>query len=185
LDFRHLCRSFRQSFGMRGPAGKRCAGRAGRRVSCARVAGTRAGRAGRGRRDRRGRPRAGAAGRPRGVAQEHRGRRRGAAAAQRGAGAALGLEAIGVRHDRKLQGPDRAHSTKILPWSHTLFGNLKTWLRGTFLGDRLKHVQRYVGEFVYRFDRRWRKGELIGFVLNRVTSARPLSFHRLVAEAAA
>jgi hypothetical protein len=36
----------------------------------------------------------------------------------------FGLEAIGVRHDRKVQGPDRAHSTKILPWSHTVFGSL-------------------------------------------------------------
>ena len=96
----------------------------------------------------------------------------------------FGLEAIGVRHDRKVQGPDRADSTKILPWSHTIFGNLKTWLRGTFHGVSRKHLQRYLDEFVYRFDRRWREGELFEFVLNRAASARPLSYHRLVAEAA-
>ncbi len=40
-DFRQLCRRFRRPFRMSRPAGKRCAGRAGRRVSCARVAGAR------------------------------------------------------------------------------------------------------------------------------------------------
>jgi transposase-like protein len=96
----------------------------------------------------------------------------------------FGLEAVGVRHDRKVQGSDRAASTKILPWSHTVFGNLKTWLRGTFHGVSRKHLQRYLDEFVYRFDRRWREGELFGFVLRRAAHAEPLPYHRLVAEAA-
>jgi len=101
-----------------------------------------------------------------------------------GFGAYLGLEAIGIRHDRKVQGPDRAHSTKILPWSHTIFGNLKTWLRGTFHGVSRKHLQRYLDEFVYRFDRRWREGELFGFVLNRAAHGDPLPYQRLLADAA-
>ena len=98
--------------------------------------------------------------------------------------ASFGLSAEGIRHDRNVQGSDRAHSTKILPWSHTIFGNLKTWLRGTFHGVSAKHLPRYLDEFIYRFDRRWREGELFGFVLKRAASARPLSYHRLVAEAA-
>ena len=94
-----------------------------------------------------------------------------------------GLEAMGIRHDRQVQGPDRTHSTKILPWSHTVFGNLKTWLRGTFHGVSRKHLQRYLDEFVYRFDRRWREGELFGFVLNRAAHGDPLPYQQLVAEA--
>lgn len=94
-----------------------------------------------------------------------------------------GLEAIGIRHDRKVQGPDRAHSKKILPWSHTVFGNLKTWLRGTFHGVSGKYLQLYLHEFVYRFDRRWREGELFGFVLNRAAHGEPLPYQRLLAEA--
>ena len=84
---------------------------------------------------------------------------------------------------RKVQGPDRAHSSKILPWNHTIFGNLKTWLRGTFHGVSRKHLQRYLDEFVYRFDRRWREGELFGFVLRRAAHGEPLPYSRLVAEA--
>jgi hypothetical protein len=44
-----------------------------------------------------------------------------------------------------------------------------------------KHLQRYLDEFSYRFDRRWREGELFGFVLRR----QPRSYRRLVAEGAA
>lgn len=94
----------------------------------------------------------------------------------------IGLPTLGVRHDRRVQGSDRAHSSKILPWVHTVFGNLKTWLRGTFHGVSGKHLQRYLDEFVYRFDRRWREGELFGFVLHRAARGEPWPYHRLVAE---
>jgi len=73
----------------------------------------------------------------------------------------------------------------ILPWAHTAFGNLKTWLRGTFHGVSSKHLQRYLDEFSYRFDRRWHEGELFGFVLRRVAGGQPLPYRRLVAEGTA
>ena len=92
------------------------------------------------------------------------------------------LASVGVRHDRRVRGPDPARAGAILPWSHTVFGNLKTWLRGTFHGVSRKHLQRYLDEFVYRFDRRWREDELFGFVLNRAALGEPLPYHRLVAE---
>ena len=94
-----------------------------------------------------------------------------------------GLARVGVRHDRRVQGSDPARSAEILPWVHRIFGNLKTWLRGTFHGVSGKHLPRYLAEFVYRFDRRWREGELFGFILRRAVHAEPLPYHRLVAEA--
>ncbi len=101
-----------------------------------------------------------------------------------GFGGYLGLEKAGVSHDRCIQGSDRAQSEAILPWVHRVFGNLKTWLRGTFHGVSGKHLQRYLDEFTYRFDRRWREGELFGFVLCRAARSEPFPYHRLVAEAA-
>ena len=62
------------------------------------------------------------------------------------------LAAVGVDHDRRIQGADRAHGREILPWIHRVFGNLKTWLRGIFHGVSGKHLQRYPDEFVERFD---------------------------------
>ena len=73
----------------------------------------------------------------------------------------------------------------ILPRAHTVFGNLKTWLRGTFHGVSPKHLQRCLDEFSYRFDRRWREGELFGFVLRRVAAGQPLPYRQLVAEGTA
>ena len=70
----------------------------------------------------------------------------------------------------------------VLPWAHTAFGNLKTWLRGTFHGVSPKHLQRYLDEFSYCFDRRLRESELFSFVLRRVARGQPLPYRCLVAE---
>ena len=83
---------------------------------------------------------------------------------------------------RPQKGGHGRQALDILPWDHTAFGNLKTWLRGTFHGVSPKHLQRYLHEFVYRFDRRWREDELFGFVLGRAATGQPLPYHRLVAE---
>jgi hypothetical protein len=40
----------------------------------------------------------------------------------------------------------------------------------------------YLAELTYRFDRRWRKEELFGFVLRRAAHGEPLAYNRLVAE---
>ena len=73
----------------------------------------------------------------------------------------------------------------MLPWRTPLSTHLETWLRGTFHGVSPKHLQRYLDEFSYRFDRRWREGELFAFVLQRVTRGVPLPYHQLVAEGTA
>ena len=92
------------------------------------------------------------------------------------------LEEVGITHDRQVQGPDRARSTEILPWSHTIFSNLKAWLLGTFRGVSKKHMHRYLDEFIYRFNRRWRETELFGFVLRRAVRGEPFPYSRLTAE---
>jgi len=91
------------------------------------------------------------------------------------------FEKVGIRHDRHIQG-DPARAGKILPCCHIVFGNLKNWLRGTFHGVSGKHLQRYLQEFVYRFDRRWREEEMFGFALHRAARSQPFPYHRLVAE---
>jgi transposase-like protein len=41
-----------------------------------------------------------------------------------------------------------------LPKAHIVFSNLKTWIKGTFHGVSAKHLQAYLNEFVFRFNRR-------------------------------
>ena len=42
----------------------------------------------------------------------------------------------------------------LLPWVHRAFANLKRWLTGTFHGVRKPHLERYLDEFVFRWNRR-------------------------------
>jgi transposase-like protein len=42
-----------------------------------------------------------------------------------------------------------------LPMIHLVFSNLKTWLRGTHHGVSPQHLQAYLNEFVFRFNRRF------------------------------
>ena len=65
---------------------------------------------------------------------------------------------------------------------HRVFGNLKTWLRGTYHGVSNKHLPRYLKEFVYRFNRRWQERDLFTLVLGASTHAPPMPYRRLTAE---
>ena len=42
----------------------------------------------------------------------------------------------------------------VLPWIHVTFSNLKTWAKGVYHGLRRPHLQTYLDEFVFRFNRR-------------------------------
>jgi len=48
--------------------------------------------------------------------------------------------------------PERAHQKA--PHIHQVFSNLKTWLTGTHHGVDPKHLQSYLDEYVFRFNRR-------------------------------
>lgn len=63
------------------------------------------------------------------------------------------LQSMGYRHLARTQGNPRRAST-ILPRIHRVFGNLQTWLRGTHHGVSSKHLQAYLDEFTFRFNRR-------------------------------
>jgi hypothetical protein len=57
-----------------------------------------------------------------------------------------------VGHDPHPIGRMAAHL--VLPWAHRVFSNLKTWALGVYHGLRRKHLQAYLDEFVFRFNRR-------------------------------
>jgi transposase-like protein len=70
-----------------------------------------------------------------------------------GWGAYAPLRRMGYRHRPKTQGPPE-RAAKILPRVHRVFGNLQTWLRGTHHGVGDQHLQAYLDEFTFRFNRR-------------------------------
>ena len=70
-----------------------------------------------------------------------------------GWGAYAPLASLGYRHRPRTQGtPERA--VKLLPHIHRAFSNLKTWLGGTHHGVGHDHLQAYLDEFAFRFNRR-------------------------------
>jgi hypothetical protein len=49
----------------------------------------------------------------------------------------------------------RKSSKSFLPIVHLVFSNLKTWLTGVHHGVSAKHLQAYLNEFTFRFNRRF------------------------------
>jgi hypothetical protein len=55
-------------------------------------------------------------------------------------------------HEAKVVTGQKAH--EILRWVHRVFSNLKRWAKGVYHGFRKRHLQRYLDEFVFRWNRR-------------------------------
>jgi hypothetical protein len=87
----------------------------------------------------------------------------------------------GFHHEPRVQG-HRRNAKAILPWVHLVFTNLKAWLRGTFHGVSKKHMQTYLDEFAYRFNRRGSQDALLPDALGLLTRVPPLTYRSLAAE---
>ena len=59
----------------------------------------------------------------------------------------------GYRHDPRVVGKMAGHV--VLPWIHRAFSLMKRWSLGTYHGLRRKHVDTYLNEFVFRYNRRF------------------------------
>jgi transposase-like protein/ribosomal protein L37AE/L43A len=67
-------------------------------------------------------------------------------------------------HEKKVTPPEEA--SQWLPLVHIIIGNMKTFINGTFHGVSSKHLQEYLNEFCYRFNRRFWEPELPLRLLN-------------------
>ena len=88
----------------------------------------------------------------------------------------------GIRHVRTVQGTDGSRASTLSPWSHVVFSNLKSWLRGTFHGVSPAYLTRHLHEFSFRYDHRDRDKELATLVLRRALRSEPMPLFRLKAE---
>jgi hypothetical protein len=59
----------------------------------------------------------------------------------------------GYQHDPRVVGAMAGHV--VLPWIHRAFSLLKRWALGTYHGLRRKHLDTYLNEFVFRYNRRF------------------------------
>lgn len=69
-----------------------------------------------------------------------------------------GMSWRGFPHAAIPLGGDRDLTRRFFPWVHIVLSNLKRFLLGTYHKPEPKHLNRYVAEFTYRFNRRRKEG---------------------------
>ncbi len=84
-----------------------------------------------------------------------------------------------VKHDPKLVGDTPAHL--VLPWTHRVFANAKRWALGVYHGLREKHLQAYLDEFVFRFNRRHTPQAAFACLLGLATAIGPHPYKAITA----
>lgn len=66
------------------------------------------------------------------------------------------IQALGYQHDPLPLHGDPEKAERHLPMIHLVFSNLKTWILGTHHGAiGAQHLQAYLNEYVFRFNRRF------------------------------
>jgi transposase-like protein len=83
-----------------------------------------------------------------------------------------------VRHDPRVIGSMAAHV--VLPWIHRVFANAKRWALGVYHGLRREHLQAYLDEFVFRFNRRHTPAAAFGRLLGLAVNLQPATYQVLI-----
>lgn len=82
-----------------------------------------------------------------------------------------------VVHDPHVVGKMAAHV--VLPWIHRVFSNLKTWALGVYHGLRRPHLQSYLDEFAFRFNRRKSRHAAFRPLLDIALGTSPVTYKML------
>ena len=68
----------------------------------------------------------------------------------------------------------------VLPWVHRIFSNLKIWGLGVYHGLRRQHLQSYLDEFVFRFNRRRTRHAAFRSLLGIAAGHPPFTYQMLI-----
>jgi transposase-like protein len=89
------------------------------------------------------------------------------------------LAKIGYDHQAVVVDGDPEKTEAHLPMIHLVFSNLKTWISGTHHGVSQQHLQAYLNEYVFRFNRRFYPMTAFNSVLGLVVHAVPPTYEEL------
>ena len=84
----------------------------------------------------------------------------------------------GYRRDPRIVGTMAGHI--VLPWIHRAFSLMKRWSLGTYHGLRRKHVDSYLNEFVFRYNRRFHQHVSFEALLGLAARYEPASYWDIV-----
>lgn len=87
------------------------------------------------------------------------------------------LTAHGFIHEPRVIGARKAHT--VLPHVHTFISNLRAFVLGTYHGLDEMHLQQYLDEFCYRFNRRGHRSEMFDRLLLACIEKEELPFSAL------
>jgi transposase-like protein len=85
------------------------------------------------------------------------------------------------RHDPRVVGKMAAHV--VLPWVHRVFSLVKRWGLGTYHGLRRKHLDTYLNEFVFRYNRRFYRHASFETILGLASHHEPASYWDIIGRA--
>lgn len=88
-------------------------------------------------------------------------------------------DAPDISHEPRTIGPMAAYI--VLAWTHRVFSNLKSWALGVYHGLRRKHLQRYLDEFTFPFNRRRKRHAAFETLLGIATRRKPITYQMLIA----
>ena len=79
-------------------------------------------------------------------------------------------------HEYQKAGSDPEH----LRWLHTVISNCKAFIQGTYHGLGRKHLQLFLDEFCFRFNRRFLQNYIFDRLLVAVASSSPIRYRALI-----
>ena len=89
------------------------------------------------------------------------------------------LTGMGYAHDALALKGDPSKAEAHLPMIHLVFSNLKTWINGTHHGVSQQHLQAYLNEFVFRFNRRFYPMNSFNSILGLASRTVPPTYEQL------
>ena len=90
------------------------------------------------------------------------------------------VEGLELVHDKHIIHPKNAAPRfDVLKWVNILVSNAKAFILGTYHGVRKKHLQKYLDEFCYRFNRRFWPGQAFDRLLLACSNAKAITYAEL------
>jgi hypothetical protein len=87
------------------------------------------------------------------------------------------LAKMGHQFESHISTPQSA--AEKLPWVHRAISLAKRFLLGTFHGINRKHLQKYLDEFCYRYNRRFKENRMYESLINACVMGFPISYPAL------
>jgi len=86
--------------------------------------------------------------------------------------------------EQTLVGSGTPRAVEVFPHVHRVIARLKTWVRGTHSHVSQKHLDQYLAEFSYRFNRRFkeRRASIFDRLVTACCHTRAITYGQLVAE---